>query len=205
MVILDGSRARLVFVCDATCIGVIRRGSYIIDVSAGADFACRRRFASSALSVEYPGAPQLGCEISGVGPAFCPIILCKLKLIAGHRGSARRGRGLGVDAKTKGLQSLMVGRVLRIVLALVLVAVLAVLYVLSQGGDLQRQTQISSDLRNLKDIDTFWNRDVEAARGDPSAPEPPPLSLDSRLEPLLTDLESETIGLKNVTLSSGVE
>jgi len=85
----------------------------------------------------------------------------------------------------------MVGRVLRIVLALVLVAVLAVLYVLSQGGDLRRQTQIASDLRNLKDLDTAWNRDVVAARGDPSAPEQPPLSLDSRLEPLLSDLKSE--------------
>src|SRR6185436_11806822 len=102
-------------------------------------------------------------------------------------------------------QSLMVGRVLRIVLALVLVAVLAVLYVLSQGGDLRRQTQIASDLRNLKDIDTSWNRDVVAARGDPAAPEPPPLPLDSRLEPLLTDLKSETIGLDNPSLSSGVD
>ena len=109
------------------------------------------------------------------------------------------------DAKTKGLQSLMVGRVLRIVLALVLVAVLAVLYVLSQGGDLRRQTQIASDLRNLKDLDTAWNRDVVAARGDPSAPEQPPLSLDSRLEPLLSDLKSETIGLNNASLSSGVD
>ena len=109
------------------------------------------------------------------------------------------------DAKTKGLQSLMVGRVLRIVLALVLVAVLAVLYVLSQGGDLRRQTQIASDLRNLKDLDTAWNRDVVAARGDPSAPEQPPLSLDSRLEPLLSDLKSETIGLNNASPSSGVD
>ena len=57
----------------------------------------------------------------------------------------------------------MLGRVLRIVLALVLVGILAVLYVLSQGGDLRRQTQIVSDLRNLKDIDTAWNRDLAAA------------------------------------------
>ncbi len=99
----------------------------------------------------------------------------------------------------------MLGRMLRIVLALVLVAVLAVLYVLSQGGDLRRQTQIASDLRNLKDIDTAWNRDVAAARGDPFAPEQPPPQLDSRLDPLLTDLRAETLALNSASLLSGVD
>src|SRR2546423_1872216 len=115
-----------------------------------------------------------------------------------------RGRP-GAGAKTKGLQSLMLGRALRIVLALVLVAILAVLYVLSQGGDLRRQAQIASDLRSLKDIDTAWNREVAAGRGDPSAPEPPPLSADSRLEPLLSDLRAETVALSNPALATGVE
>jgi two-component system NtrC family sensor kinase len=99
----------------------------------------------------------------------------------------------------------MLGRILRIVLALVLVAVLAVLYVLSQGGDLRRQTQIASDLRNLKDIDTAWNRDVAAARGDPFAPEQPPPQLDARLDPLLADLRTETLALNNASLLSGVD
>jgi two-component system, NtrC family, sensor kinase len=98
----------------------------------------------------------------------------------------------------------MLGRILRIVLALVLVAVLAVLYVLSQGGDLRRQTQIASDLRNLKDIDTAWNRDVAAARGDPFAPEQPPPQLDARLDPLLADLKTETLALNSPSLLGGV-
>ena len=52
----------------------------------------------------------------------------------------------------------MIGRVLVLLLALVLVAILAVLYLLSQGGDLKHQTQIVADLRNLREIDTSWNR-----------------------------------------------
>src|SRR5690242_19639637 len=99
----------------------------------------------------------------------------------------------------------MLGRVLRIGLAVVLVAILAVLYVLSQGGDLRRQTQIASDLRNLKDIDTAWNRDVAAARGDPSASEPAPLPLDVRVDALLNSLKGETITLNNAALTNGVE
>jgi signal transduction histidine kinase len=87
----------------------------------------------------------------------------------------------------------------------VLVAVLAVLYVLSQGGDLRRQTQIASDLRNLKDIDTAWNRDVAAGRGDPFAPEQPPLQLDARLDPLLADLRAETLPLNSASLLGGVD
>ena len=99
----------------------------------------------------------------------------------------------------------MLGRVLRIVLALVLVGILAVLYVLSQGGDLRRQTQIVSDLRNLKDIDTAWNRDLAAARGDPFGPEQQPTQVESRLQPLLTDLKAETTSLNNPPLSGGVD
>jgi two-component system, NtrC family, sensor kinase len=99
----------------------------------------------------------------------------------------------------------MLGRILRVVLGLVLVAVLAVLYVLSQGGDLRRQTQIASDLRNLKDIDTAWNRDVAAGRGDPFAPEQPPLQLDARLDPLLADLKAETRALNSASLLGGVD
>lgn len=99
----------------------------------------------------------------------------------------------------------MLGRILRVVLALVLVAVLAVLYVLSQGGDLRRQTQIASDLRNLKDIDTAWNRDVAAGRGDPFAPEQPALQLDARLDPLLADLKAETLALNSASLLGGVD
>jgi len=99
----------------------------------------------------------------------------------------------------------MLGRMLRIVLALVLVGILAFLYFMSQGGDLRRQTQIVSDLRNLKDIDTAWNRDVAAARGDPFAVEQQPTQVESRLQPLLTDLRAETTALNSPSLAGGVD
>jgi signal transduction histidine kinase len=90
-------------------------------------------------------------------------------------------------------------------LALVLVAVLAFLYVMSQGGDLRRQTQIVADLRNLKEIDTRWNRDIAAARSDTANAEPSTQDPLARLQPLLDDLTSETAALKNRALSTGVE
>ena len=96
----------------------------------------------------------------------------------------------------------MIARVLRMLLALVLVAVLAFLYVMSQGGDLRRQTQIATDLRNLKEIDTRWNRDIAAARSDTASAEP---RTQIRLQPLLDDLTTETSALKNRPLSTGVE
>jgi two-component system NtrC family sensor kinase len=97
----------------------------------------------------------------------------------------------------------MTGRILRIFLAFVLVGVLAFLYVMSQGGDLKRQTQIVADLRNLKEIDTRWNRDAAAARSDMNA-EPQPREA-ATLEHVLDDLSSETEALGNRALSTGVE
>jgi two-component system, NtrC family, sensor kinase len=99
----------------------------------------------------------------------------------------------------------MIGRVLRMLLALVLVAVLAVLYVLSQGGDLKRQTQIVTDLRNLREIDTRWNRDVAAARSDSVSAEPRVREPVERLQPVLDDLASETAALKSRVLSTGMD
>jgi two-component system, NtrC family, sensor kinase len=99
----------------------------------------------------------------------------------------------------------MIGRVLRMLLALVLVAVLAFLYVMSQGGDLRRQTQIVADLRNLKEIDTRWNRDIAAARSDTAGAEPRTQDPLVRLQPLLDDLTAETAALKNRALTTGVE
>jgi two-component system, NtrC family, sensor kinase len=99
----------------------------------------------------------------------------------------------------------MIGRVLRILLAVVLVAVLAFLYVMSQGGDLRRQTQIVTDLRNLNEIDTRWNRDIAAARSDAVNAEPRTRDPIARLQPLLGDLASETAALNNRALTTGVE
>jgi len=98
----------------------------------------------------------------------------------------------------------MIGRVLRILLAVVLVAVLAFLYVKSQP-DLGRQTQIATDLRNLREIDTRWNRDIAAARSDAINAEARTRDPIARLQPLLGDLASETAALKNRALSTGVE
>ena len=90
-------------------------------------------------------------------------------------------------------------------LALMLVAILAFLYVMSQGGDLRRQTQIVTDLRNLKEIDTRWNRDVAGARSDGVNAEPRTQDPIARLQPLLDDLAMETAALKNRALTTGVE
>jgi two-component system NtrC family sensor kinase len=99
----------------------------------------------------------------------------------------------------------MIGRVLRMLLGLVLVGVLAFLYVKSQGGDLKRQTQIVTDLRSLKEIDTRWNRDIAAARSDAVNAEVRTRDPMARLQPLLDDLGSETAALKNRALATGVE
>ena len=90
-------------------------------------------------------------------------------------------------------------------LALVLVGVLAFLYVMSQGGDLKRQTQIVADLRNLKEIDIHWNRDIAAARSDAIGAEPRAREPIQRLQPVLDDLASETAALKNRPLATGLE
>src|SRR5262245_39239760 len=99
----------------------------------------------------------------------------------------------------------MIGQVMRTLLALTLVGVLAYLYVMSQGGDLKRQTQIVTDLRNLKEIDTRWNRDLAAARSDALATEPRARDSMVRLQPLLDDLAAETAALNNRALATGVE
>ncbi len=89
-------------------------------------------------------------------------------------------------------------------LALLLVAVLAFLYVMSQGGDLRRQTQIATDLRNLKEIDTRWNREIAAARSEAVNAEPRAPDPIARLQPLLDDLATETAALQNRALTTGV-
>jgi signal transduction histidine kinase len=99
----------------------------------------------------------------------------------------------------------MIGQVLRTLLALLLVGVLAYLYVMSQGGDLKRQTQIVTDLRSLKEIDTRWNRDLAAARSDTLATEPRARDSVVRLQPLLDNLAAETAALNNRALATGVE
>jgi len=99
----------------------------------------------------------------------------------------------------------MLGRVLRIFLALVLVGILALLYVMSEGGDLRRQIQIAASFRTLREIDASWNRSVAAASADPLAPEPhQPLRME-RLVPVLDNLTAEAIPIANPTLKAGLD
>jgi len=99
----------------------------------------------------------------------------------------------------------MLGRVLRIFLALVLVGILALLYVMSEGGDLRRQIQIAAGFRTLREIDASWNRSVAAASADPLAPEPhQPLRME-RLVPVLDNLTAEAIPIANPTLKAGLD
>ncbi|HTT37818.1 MAG TPA: ATP-binding protein [Burkholderiales bacterium] len=99
----------------------------------------------------------------------------------------------------------MLGRVLRIFLALVLVAILAFLYVMSEGGDLRRQTQIAAGFRTLREIDASWNRSVAAASADPLALEPRPRLRIERLVPVLDNLAAEAVPVANPTLKAGLE
>jgi signal transduction histidine kinase len=98
----------------------------------------------------------------------------------------------------------MLGRVLRVLLALVLVGILAFLYVMSQGEDVRRQTQIAAALRALRELDASWNRDVVASRTDPVAAEPQPRVQLDRLRPVLDSLAKESASLANPALHTGV-
>ncbi|MEO8626702.1 MAG: DAHL domain-containing protein, partial [Betaproteobacteria bacterium] len=98
----------------------------------------------------------------------------------------------------------MLGKVLRILFALVLVGILAFLYVMSQGTDLRRQAQIGSDLRGLKEVDTAWNRNIAAARSDPFSTESPVERPAARLASILENLATETTPLMDRSLDLGV-
>src|SRR4051794_37030750 len=76
--------------------GAILRPSFSIPAFASTyppDEAVRRRLI---------GTSHVVSEISGVGPAFCPIILCKLK--TNCLGLGRNAGAPGADTKNKGLQ-----------------------------------------------------------------------------------------------------
>jgi signal transduction histidine kinase len=97
----------------------------------------------------------------------------------------------------------LIGRGLRIALAVALVAGLAVLYVMSEGGELKRQTQIATYLRQLREVDAGWNREVAAARSDALSAEARPRQAVA-LQPILDGLVAETAALDSRPLSDGV-
>ena len=65
----------------------------------------------------------------------------------------------------------ILGAAVRIVLALLLVGILAFLYFKSQSGALRLQPQIGTYLRQLRDIDVGWTREMAAVRSDPVSAE----------------------------------
>jgi len=93
---------------------------------------------------------------------------------------------------------------LRIVVALLLVAVLAFLYLMSEGGELRRQPQISAYLGQLRDIDSGWNRVVAASRSDSVETAVRPLEEAGRLQLLLARLQTDTAALDSDSLTDGV-
>jgi signal transduction histidine kinase len=98
----------------------------------------------------------------------------------------------------------MLSALLRVVIALLLIGVLAFLYVMSQSGELRRQPQVSTYFRQLREIDSRWNRDLAAARSG-SIMEARPQLPGRPLQPILDGLVAETQALKEPALGTGLE
>ncbi len=94
---------------------------------------------------------------------------------------------------------------MRIALALLLLGVLAFLYSKSQSGELRLQPQIATYLRQLRDIDSGWTRDMAAVRSDPLNAEPRSRDNLNRLQPLLERLRADTATLASPDLDTGVD
>jgi signal transduction histidine kinase len=121
--------------------------------------------------------------------------------------AAQQGEPLGSKGESKrqgGVALRVIGRVLRIAVAVVLVGVLAFLYERSQTGDLKRQTQISTHLRQLREVDSAWNRHLAATRNEPLGAQTRPESIVLPLQPILNGLTAETAALGNAELDAGV-
>jgi signal transduction histidine kinase len=97
----------------------------------------------------------------------------------------------------------LLGGLIRVLGALLAVGILAFLYVKSESGELRRQTQVGTHLRQLREIDAGWSRDLAAARNDPFAAEAPPRPGGQRLPEVLDALQMETAALRDATLEEG--
>ena len=93
----------------------------------------------------------------------------------------------------------------RILAALLLVGVLAFLYVKSESGDLRRQPQIATALRQLREIDVGWGRDLASARSEPYAADARPPAVGQRLQGVLDGLQAESASLRDATLDTGLD
>ena len=97
----------------------------------------------------------------------------------------------------------LLGGLLRILGGLLAVGILAFLYVKSESGELRRQAQVGTNLRQLREIDAGWSRDVATARSDPFAAEARPRSDSQRLSSVLDGLQTETSALQDPVLDTG--
>jgi signal transduction histidine kinase len=98
----------------------------------------------------------------------------------------------------------LLSAIARVAAALLLVGVLAFLYFRSEGGELRRQPQIATYLRQLREIDVGWSRELTAARSDPLSAETAPPVGGERLQALLDGLQLETAALDNADLDAGL-
>jgi two-component system NtrC family sensor kinase len=99
----------------------------------------------------------------------------------------------------------ILGGAVRIALALLLLGVLAFLYSKSQSGELRLQPQIATYLRQLREIDSGWTRDMAAVRSDPLNAEPRSRENLNRLQPVLERLRTDTATLASPDLDTGVD
>jgi two-component system, NtrC family, sensor kinase len=99
----------------------------------------------------------------------------------------------------------ILGGAVRIILGLLLVGVLGFLYLKSQSGELRLQPQIATYLRQLRDIDAGWTRDMAAVRSDPLNAQPRSREGPDRLQPVLDRLKSDTALLGREDLDTGVD
>jgi signal transduction histidine kinase len=97
----------------------------------------------------------------------------------------------------------LLGGLIRVLGALLAVGILAFLYVKSESGELRRQAQVGSYLRQLREIDNGWSRDLAAARSDPFAAEAPPPPGGQRVAAALDALQMETAALQDPDLDTG--
>lgn len=98
----------------------------------------------------------------------------------------------------------ILGGAVRIVLGLLLVGVLAFLYLKSQSGELRLQPQIATYLRQLREIDAGWTRDMAAVRSDPLNAQARSRDNLDRLQPVLERLKADAVLLGSEGLNTGV-
>ncbi len=97
----------------------------------------------------------------------------------------------------------LLGGLIRVLGALLAVGILAFLYFKSESGELRRQAQVGSHLRQLREIDNGWSRDLAAARSDPFAADAPPPPGGQRVAAALDALQVETTALQDPDLDTG--